>query len=198
MSTSRQPRSARRQSDRKRSVFRLPATASRPALLERDTDSRFRQLVYDLLTLSVRMETVRTYLARRIGITGPQYSVLIAIAQFQAAEGVSVSKVAEVLHVSAAFITAETRQLERLGLVIKAINPRDRRGVLLQLTPNGERQLIAISPAIMTINDNFFAPLTRASFRQFAHAAAQLVGSSRDVIAGIETANPEALARAAE
>src|SRR4029077_6929348 len=169
-----------------------------PALREGDSDSRFRQLVYDLLTISVRMETVRTSLAGRIGITGPQYSVLVAIAQFQGADGVSVGRVAEVLHVSGAFITAETRQLERLGLVIKAINPRDRRGVLLRLTPNGERQMIAISPAIMAINDKFFASLTRRAFRQFAHSAAQLVDSSREVMQVIETANGEALARAAE
>jgi DNA-binding MarR family transcriptional regulator len=197
MSTSR-PRSARRQSDRSRSVFRLPATVSGPALLERGSDSHFRQLVYDLLTISVRMETVRTYLARRIGITGPQYSVLVAIAQFQGGEGVSVGRVAEVLHVSGAFITAETRQLERLGLVIKSINPRDRRGVLLRLTQNGERQMIAIGPAIIAINDKFFAPLTRRTFRQFADSAAQLVASSRQVMQVIETANGEALARAAE
>jgi DNA-binding MarR family transcriptional regulator len=197
MSTSR-PRSARRQSYRKPSVFRLPATVSRPALLERGSDSRFRQLVYDLLTISVRMETVRTHLARRIGITGPQYSVFVAIAQFQGVDGVSVGKVAKVLHVSGAFITAETRQLERLGLVIKAINPRDRRGVLVRLTPNGERQMIAISSAIMAINDKFFAPFAPTAFRKFAALAAQLVSSSREVVEVIETANGEVVAGAAE
>ena len=195
MSTSR-PRSARRQSYRKPSAFRLPATVSRPALLERGSDSRFRQLVYDLLTISVRMETVRTHLARRIGITGPQYSVLVAIAQFQGADGVSVGKVAEVLHVSGAFITAETRELDRLGLVMKAINPRDRRGILLRLTPKGERQMIALSPAITAVNDKFFAPLTRTAFRAFADNAVELVNSSREVTELIETAIGDA--RAAE
>ena len=195
MSTSR-PRSARRQSYRKPSAFRLPATVSRPALLERGSDSRFRQLVYDLLTISVRMETVRGHLAWRIGITGPQYSVLVAIAQFQGADGVSVGKVAEVLHVSGAFITAETRELDRLGLVMKAINPRDRRGVLLRLTPKGERQMIALSPAITAVNDKFFAPLTRTAFRAFADNAAELVNSSREVAERSETAIGEA--RAAE
>jgi MarR family transcriptional regulator, organic hydroperoxide resistance regulator len=195
MSTSR-PRSARRQSYRKPSAFRLPATVSRPALLERGSDSRFRQLVYDLLTISVRMETVRSHLAWRIGITGPQYSVLVAIAQFQGADGVSVGKVAEVLHVSGAFITAETRELDRLGLVMKAINPRDRRGVLLRLTPKGERQMIALSPAITAVNDKFFAPLTRTAFRAFADNAAELVNSSREVAERSETAIGEA--RAAE
>ena len=144
------------------------------------------------------METVRTYLARQIGITGPQYSVLVAIAQFQGVNGVSVSKVAEVLHVSGAFITAETRQLERLGVVIKAINPRDRRGVLLRLTPNGARQLAAISPAIMAINDKFFAPFTPTAFRAFAQSAARLVNSSREITELVTTANGEAPARAAE
>jgi DNA-binding MarR family transcriptional regulator len=142
------------------------------------------------------METVRTQLARRIGITGPQYSVLVAIAQFQGADGVSVGKVAEVLHVSGAFITAETRELDRLGFVMKAINPRDRRGVLLRLTPKGERQMIAISPAITAVNDRFFAPLTRTAFRALADSAVQLVHSSQDVTELIETAIGDA--RAAE
>jgi MarR family transcriptional regulator, organic hydroperoxide resistance regulator len=187
-----------RRSARKPPSFRLPATVSRTALLEIGGDSRFRQLIYDLLTISMRMETVRTHLARRIGITGPQYSVLIAIAQLQGRDGVSVSKIAEVLHVSAAFITAETRQLERLGLLIKSVNPRDRRGVLLQLTPNGEQQLIAISPAIVGVNDRFFAPLSGAAFRTFADCAAQLVGSSREAVKSVETAPDGQTLQAAE
>src|SRR5215469_17152031 len=189
-------RPARRRA-RRRQGFRLPATVSRTALLEAGGD-RFRQLVYDLLTISVRMEPVRTHLARRIGITGPQYSVLVAIAQFEGADGVSVSKVAEVLHVSAAFITAETRQLERLGLLIKSVNPRDRRGVLLRLTATGEQQMIAISPAITAVNDQFFSPLSRSTFRTLADCVAQLVCSSREAVNVIETAPDEQTAQAAE
>jgi DNA-binding MarR family transcriptional regulator len=162
------------------------------------SDSRFRQLVYDLLTISVRMETVRTHLARRIGISGPQYSVLVAIAQFEGSDGVSVGKIAEVLHVSAAFITAETRQLERLGLLIKSVNPRDRRGVLLRLTPSGEQQMLAVSPAITAVNDRFFAPLSRTAFRTFADCAAELVSSSREAVNLIEAAPDGRSVHAAE
>ena len=191
MSTSR-PSAARRQGSRKPTAFRLPATVSRPALLERGADHRFRQLIYDLLTISVRMETVRAHLGRQIGITGPQYSVLVAIAQFQGTDGVSVGKVAEVLHVSGAFITAETRELDRRGLVIKAINPRDRRGVLLRLTPKGEQQMIALSPAITAVNDKFFAPLSRRAFHAFADSAVELVTSSREVTELIQRAVADA------
>jgi MarR family transcriptional regulator, organic hydroperoxide resistance regulator len=195
MSTSR-PSSSRRQSYRKPPAFRLPTTVSRPALLERGADRRFRQLIYDLLTISARMQTVRAHLARQIGISGPQYSVLVAIAQFQGADGVSVGKVAKVLHVSGAFITTETKELDRLGFVMKAINPRDRRSVLLRLSPKGERQMIALSPAITAVNDKFFAPLTRTAFRAFADSAADLVTSSREVSEFLEAAIGHA--RAAE
>ena len=183
---------------RSRPNFRLPPTVSRRALLERGSDGRFRQLVYDLLTISVRMEAVRQHLAERIGISGPQYSVLVAIGQFQADTGVSVSKVAQVLHVSSAFITTETGRLERLDLVVKAINPHDRRGVLLRLTPRGEMQITAIGPAIKTINDLFFAPLGRKAFQAFAASAAQLVESSREVAEFLHSGDGDALARAAE
>ena len=196
MSTSRS--GPKRRGERNSGSFRLPPTVSRPALLQAGDDRHFRQLVYDLLTISVRMEIVRTELARRIGITGPQYSVLVAIAQFQGNEGVSVGKIAEALHVSAAFITGETRQLERLGLIIKKVNPRDRRGVLIRLTLAGERQMIAVGPAITAVNDRFFAPLSRASFRAFAHCAARLVESSRKVMELLETISGEKPLRAAE
>ena len=71
-------------------AFALPATVSRPALLENGSDDRFRQLVYDLLTVSVRMEAAREHLARRLGVSGPQYSILMAIARLQGPHGVRV------------------------------------------------------------------------------------------------------------
>jgi DNA-binding MarR family transcriptional regulator len=166
--------------------------------LESGSDRRFRQLIYDLLTISVRMQAVRQHLARRLGISAPQYSVLIAIAQLQGDAGVSVGKIAQVLHVSSAFIAMETGRLGRLGLVVKAVNRQDRRGVLLRLTSRGETQIAAVSPAIKAINDRFFAPLTRKTFQAFTACAAQLVESSRKVVEPPQSNDDNALARAAE
>ena len=90
--------------------FRLPTTASWPALLEKGSDDRFRRLVYDLLTIASRMTTVREHLGARMGISAPQYSLLMAVGQFQGACGVGVTAVAKVLHVSSAFVATEVRQ----------------------------------------------------------------------------------------
>jgi DNA-binding MarR family transcriptional regulator len=159
----------------------LPATASRQALLESGNDDRFRQLVYDLLTISVRMETAREHLARRLGVTGPQYSILMAIARLQGGHGVRVGAVAKALHVTSAFIATETGRLARLGLLSKNPNPKDRRGILLALTPRGQAALVKLGPEIRAVNDDFFRPLDRAAFQALASAAAALVESSSKV-----------------
>ena len=159
----------------------LPATASRQALLEAGSDDRFRQLVYDLLTISVRMETAREPLARRLGVSGPQYSILMAIARLQDRHGVRVGGVAKALHVTSAFIATETGRLARLGLLSKSPNPKDRRGILLALTPRGQAALVKLGPEIRAVNDDFFKPLDRAAFQALASTAAALVESSSRV-----------------
>ena len=159
----------------------LPATASRQPLLEAGSDDRFRQLVYDLLTISVRMETAREHLARRLGVSGPQYSILMAIARLQDRHGVRVGGVAKALHVTSAFIATETGRLARLGLLSKSPNPKDRRGILLALTPRGQAALVKLGPEIRAVNDDFFKPLDRAGFQALASTAAALVESSSRV-----------------
>jgi DNA-binding MarR family transcriptional regulator len=167
---------------RENGAFTLPATVSRSALLDNGLDERFRRMVYDLFTIADRMEAVRNYHAQRLGITAPQYSVLMAIAQFQGATGVGVGALAKTLHVSSAFIASETGKLARAGLVTKRQNPHDRRGVLLCLTEVARQKVTRLTPQIRSINDSFFAPLDRTAFTQFSTTAASLVRSSQIVM----------------
>lgn len=162
-----------------REDFKLPATVSRSALLDRGSDKRFRALVYDLLTIATRMNAVREHLARRMNLTGPQYSVLLAIAQFQGKGGVGVGAVARLLHVSSAFIATETGKLAQSGLVSKWPNPKDRRGVLLNLTRTARALIKDNSAEIRAVNDMFFGPLDRASFEAVSAAVVLLVQGSR-------------------
>jgi DNA-binding MarR family transcriptional regulator len=160
----------------------LPLTVSRDALLENESDGRFRQLVYDLLTIAVRMEAVRDHHAARMGITAAQYSVMMAIAQFQGRSGVAVGALAKTLHVSSAFIASETGKLARLGLVTKRPNPSDGRGVLLSLTQAGRQRIARVSPDIRGVNDMFFAELDRGTFQALSVGAASLVRGSQKAV----------------
>jgi hypothetical protein len=66
----------------------------------RQAKKPFRRLVRNLLTVARQPETARDYFGRRINVTGPQYNLLMTVAQFQGATGVSVGSVAQAMHVS--------------------------------------------------------------------------------------------------
>jgi DNA-binding MarR family transcriptional regulator len=83
--------------------------------------------------------------------------------------------------VTSAFIATETGRLARLGLLSKSPNPKDRRGILLALTPRGQAALVKLGPEIRAVNDDFFKPLDRAGFQALASTAAALVESSSRV-----------------
>ncbi|MGB0629429.1 MAG: MarR family winged helix-turn-helix transcriptional regulator [Alphaproteobacteria bacterium] len=157
-----------------------PISVSRPELLDPDgRDQSFRALVYDLLSVGARMQEVRDRLAKTIGVTGPQYAILMAIAHMQDDErGAGVRSVARRLHVSGPFITAQVNVLVKADLVAKHPNPEDGRGVILRLTELGEAQLLAIAPEIQRANDTFFGPLSATEFRVLADLAARLEESS--------------------
>ena len=174
-------------------AYALPPTVSRAALLERGSDRPFRTLVNDLFTIASRMEIVRAHLGRRMGISGPQYSVLIAIAHLQGETGVRVGTLARAIHVSSAFIASETGKLARLGLLLKRPNPQDRRGVLLTLTAAGGLEIDRLSAEIRAINDLFFGSLESKSFIALCAAAQALVKGSAKAVHYVSTVEHEPL-----
>ena len=162
--------------------YRLPPTVSRKALLEKGSDRRFRKLVSDLLIIAVRMQLIREHLGQGIGVSGPQYSLMIAVARMQDGDGVSVSAVAEAQHVSRAFVASETGKLERRGLLVKRTNPSDRRGVLLSLSRAGWLTIDRFGPEIRAINDRLFGGFKAESFVAACAAAQALVAGSAEAL----------------
>ena len=171
-------------------AFKAPLTVSAPALIEDGHDRRFRKLVYDFITIAVRMEAVRDMLGRRMGVSGPQYSILMAVAQNQGRRGVAVRAVADQLHVSGAFVTAEVGKLVRAGLIAKQANPEDRRSVLLSLTPEGEALIRDVAEAVCATNDRFFGALDRDDFLILGHIVDRMVDSSRAALGYLSVTAP--------
>jgi len=163
--------------------YGLPLTISLPALLNnKESDQQFRRLIQDLLTLARRLETARDYFGRRINVTGPQYNLLMTVAQLEGATGVSIGTVARAIHVSSSFVTAETGKLSDAGLLRKVPNPSDGRGVLLKLTPPGRTKIHGLFGEIRAVNDLFFGPLNARSFAALCEGAEALVRGSREAM----------------
>ena len=162
---------------------RLPASISVAAVLhDQQSDRQFRRLIRDLLTVTRRLELARDYFGRRIDVTGPQYNLLMTVAELQGAAGASVGTVARAMHVSSSFVTAETGKLSDVGLLRKQTNRSDRRGALLKLTPLARRKIHRLLPEIRAVNDLFFGLLTLESFTALCAGAEALVEGSREAM----------------
>ncbi len=169
-----------------RGTGQAPLTVNDPALLVEGGDARFRRLIYDLYSFSTRLDKLRGALSRLVGLTGRQYHILLVVAELGGGPPVTVNKVALALRTSAAFVTKETGALIKAGLLDKAANPRDRRAVMLRLTPRGVAAIDALAPALRTINDDLFAGIGAGEFRALAQIMARLVTNTDAALAVAE------------
>ena len=161
-------------------------TATRDILLPGGSDHALRKLLYNLFTIGTRMEDVRRYLGSRIGISGPQFSLLMAIQELQCPNGinvgVSVGKIASYLHVAGTFVTAESAKLALKDYIEKRADPRDRRVSLLRVRPAGAKAIGSLLPEVRNINDTFFELESSEGFESLCRAADRMVDGSQRVL----------------
>ena len=170
-----------------------PPSVSVPSLLRGGNDRTFQELVFDFFTISARIEQVRVHFASRMGISGPQYSLLRAVAALQGSEGVSIGLIAEHLHVTSTFITVQSGVLVQRGFLKKKEDSTDRRVSRLSLTLKGEGLVDAIVNEVRSINDVFFGVLRREEFDALSAIMKKLVGSSRAAILQISAQDQQAV-----
>jgi DNA-binding MarR family transcriptional regulator len=162
---------------------KLPLSTTRSALLSRKSDHSFRELLYNLFTISNRLEQVRRHLGARIGLSGPQYNLMMAVAELQGSTGVSVGRVADYLHVSGTFVTAQTEKLARKGYINKHHDHDDMRVSRLVIGEKGWTALGLLFPELPQINDLFFAIESREEFENLRGTVKKMVESSQRTLA---------------
>ena len=113
-----------------------------------------------------------------MGISGPQYSLIVAVAHLQGDSGISVGAVAQALHVSSAFVASETGKLARRGFCSSAPIRTTAAAFCSASRRPGGCKIDRISAEIRAINDLFFGALDAKAFAALSAAAAALVESS--------------------
>lgn len=164
----------------------LPLTVTRPELLDHGSDANFRAFLHCLLALGARLESVRASLGALIGLSGIQFTILVSVSHLEAENDVSVTRVAEHLRLSSAFVTVETGKLIRLDLLTKRVDPKDRRRVCLTVTRKGVEMLRRLAPTQCRVNDVFFEPVTAEMFPRLREVLDHLVVSSNRALGLLE------------
>lgn len=150
-------------------------TTSRPELLIDGSDQEFRSFIHDFLAFSQMITDIRAGFGEHLGLTGIGYTTLISISHLQGPTGIGVNAIAEHLHLSGAFITTEVAKLVRAGLVRKRINAKDKRRVLLTITPAGRKLLNGLATVQAPVNDALFETLSAEEFLRLKGFMARLV-----------------------
>jgi len=167
----------------KQKKLTVEATVSRPQLMVAGSDRAFRQFIHDMLAFSARLQTVRDQLGEVIGLSGTQYTVLIAVAHLSGEGGkVGVNQVAEHLHFSGAFITIEVNKLVAAGLLDKETNSEDRRRVVLRITDKARALLNELAPVQRPVNDRLFDCYSAGDFERVRKLLSKMVDAADDAI----------------
>ena len=159
-----------------------PLTVSREELLVSGHDQLFRKLVHDLFAFNARHEAIRAGHAKRIGLAGIEYTLLISVARLSRSGNVNVKTLADHLHVSTGFVTNVTKKLPDIGLLHKTADPNDTRRTVLTVTEEGRMGLAKLAPYQRQVNDVEFGSLTKDDFQKLSSIISDLVPSSERAV----------------
>jgi MarR family transcriptional regulator, organic hydroperoxide resistance regulator len=157
-------------------------TVSLPQFLVGGTDLQFREFVADLFAATAGMQSLRRALAKSVGLSAAEFSVLLATWHLQKKGRVGVTAVARHLHVAAAHVTAEIGKLVRKGFINKTQDAEDTRAVTLVLTRKGEGILAELAPLLRRINDRLFSGNSANAIRVVAKFLRHVAGESANSI----------------
>jgi DNA-binding MarR family transcriptional regulator len=174
--------------------FRPPATITLAPMLVADSDMSFRETLYLMVSAFGRIQTFREAFGRALSLTGSQFIVLIGTAYRQGSEGVSVRTLSDHTQLAATHVTTEVGRLIGKGLLTKSANPRDRRGVLVRLSPPGEAAIRAINPLLRQVNDLLFQDISREEFAVVARFLRTFSLNSEYALAAVRRAEQERVA----
>jgi len=124
-----------------------------------DADEAVRQVIWGIFAIASHFEDIRRQWANLVGVSGPQWLILMAVDYLDEGTGTSVGDVSTKLHVNSTFITAQAKALEEAGYLARRPSKLDGRVVLLSLTEKARRELGRIATHRREINDFIFGPI---------------------------------------
>jgi DNA-binding MarR family transcriptional regulator len=136
-----------------------PSAASASSETRPDVDSIVETIIY-LYTESRRLTKG---MAREVGLTGPQLTVIKLLETF---DNLSLSGLSERIRAQNSTVTGIIDRMEREGLVLRARSTEDRRVVKIRLTDKGSRIAREVSVEPMEIFRGALESLSAAEMRE--------------------------------
>ena len=116
-----------------------------------------RRFTWEIASISVHLEELRQFWARTLRISGPQWMIIMALADLDKGEGVPVNAVSKLLHVDSSFVTTQSKLLEKKGFVRRKPSTEDARIVNMSLTDRTYKHLASLAAQQEALNEFIFS-----------------------------------------
>jgi DNA-binding MarR family transcriptional regulator len=133
-----------------------------------------RRLTWVIASINVHLEELRYFWAKTLGISGPQWMILMALADMDQDEGVPVNVVSKKLHVDSSFITTQSKLLEKKGFLRRKTSTEDARIVQMSLTDKTYKHLASLASQQEALNDFIFSEFNDEQLGQLTDKLATL------------------------
>ena len=120
----------------------------------------FRRFTWVIASINVHLEELRYFWARTLGISGPQWTILMALVDLDQDDGAPVNAVSKKLHVDSSFVTTQSKLLEKKGFLRRKTSTEDARIVKMSLTDKTYKHLASLASQQEALNEFIFAELS--------------------------------------
>lgn len=151
-----------------------PAEPAQRLVPSRKNQDAARRFTWEIASISVHLEELRYFWAKALGISGPQWMILMAIADLDKGDGIPVNAVAKMLHVDSSFVTTQSKLLEKKGFMRRKPAPEDARVVRMSLTDKTYKQLATLAAQQDEIHDFIFEEFAEQELAAFTDKLAAL------------------------
>jgi MarR family transcriptional regulator, organic hydroperoxide resistance regulator len=133
-----------------------------------------RRFAWEIASISVHLEELRHFWAKRLGISGPQWMIIVALADLDQGDGVPVNAVSKMLHVDPSFVTTQSKLLEKKGFIRRKPSAEDARIVKMSLTDKTCKHLASLASQQEALNEFIFAEFAPREIEDLAAKLAAL------------------------
>lgn len=126
-------------------------------------DRAANDFIWNIVEIHSQLEEIHKGWADMLGLSEPQWLILMAIDELDEGRGVSGIAVANKLRIHPAFVTNQTKKLEQMDFLARTTSPDDARFLQISLTQKAQAEIAKLSLKRQALNSTMFSGLDEQS-----------------------------------
>lgn len=148
-------------------------------MAEKQLDRAVADFIWNIVEISSQLEEIHKSWGQMLGLTEPQWLILMAIDELDEGRGVSGIAVANKLRIHPAFVTNQTKKLEQMGLLTRVTSPEDARFLQISLTEKARTEITSLSIKREALNSTMFVGVDGESLQYLNRRLTSIAKNSR-------------------